>query len=175
MIVVFSFSDSKIFLVFLFWRQFANTVSSDIPAGTARPMWNGGRKWRQPFSCKPKRGTGSPVSAANGTPFAMLAGLSDRLPHRRFVRFFSLWYIPQLAPRCATIAFNASGGVTILFSFWGRQTRGFLRVFRIIVPYTVTAMIIIAKKRRHLLYYNYQVIYIFLLCIKYILSCILNI
>ena len=31
-----------------------------------------------------------PFSAANGTPFAMLAGLADRLPHRRFVRFFSL-------------------------------------------------------------------------------------
>ena len=31
-----------------------------------------------------------PFYAANGTPFAMLAGLADRLPHRRFVRFFSL-------------------------------------------------------------------------------------
>ena len=31
-----------------------------------------------------------PFSATNGTPFAMLAGLADRLPHRRFVRFFSL-------------------------------------------------------------------------------------
>lgn len=42
------------------------------------------------FSCKPKRGTGSPVSAAGVMPTAMLAGLADRLPHRRFVRFFSL-------------------------------------------------------------------------------------
>lgn len=74
--------------------------------------------WRQPFSCKSKRSTGSPFQ---------------------------------------------------------RQTRGYLRVFRIIAPYTVTAMIIIAKKRRRLFYYNYQVIYIFLLCIKYLLSCILNI
>ena len=31
-----------------------------------------------------------PFSAAGGMPSAMLAGLSDRLPHRRFVRFFSL-------------------------------------------------------------------------------------
>ena len=34
-----------------------------------------------------------PFSAAGGTPFAMLAGLAglaDRLPHRRFVQFFSL-------------------------------------------------------------------------------------
>ena len=31
-----------------------------------------------------------PFSAAGGMPSAMLAGLADRLPHRRFVRFFSL-------------------------------------------------------------------------------------
>ena len=31
-----------------------------------------------------------PFSAANGTPFAMLAGLADRLPSHYTVRFFSL-------------------------------------------------------------------------------------
>ena len=58
-----------------------------------------------------------PFSAANGKPFAMLAGLADRLPSSQLFRFFDTCIIPTLAPRCATTAFNASGGVTILFPF----------------------------------------------------------
>ena len=85
---------------------------------------------RPKFNLRLERCTGSPVSAAGGMPSAMLAGLADRLPHRRFVRFFSLWYIPQLAPRCATIAFNGSGGVAIPFSLWRRQKGCPFRLFR---------------------------------------------
>ena len=57
-----------------------------------------------------------PFSAANGMPFAMLAGLADRLPYPQLFRFFDTCMIPTLALRCATIAFNAGGGVTIPFS-----------------------------------------------------------
>ena len=35
-------------------------AKAEESAGTARPMWNGGRKWRQPLTCKLERGTGSP-------------------------------------------------------------------------------------------------------------------
>ena len=42
------------------------------------------------FPANPKGARVLPFSAAGGTPTAMLAGLADRLPHRRFVRFFSL-------------------------------------------------------------------------------------
>lgn len=87
------------------------TANAEESAGTARPRWIG---WRFDASLFPANQKGVrvlPFSAAGGMPSAMLAGLADRLSHRRFVRFFSLWYIPQLAPRCATIAFNGSGGV----------------------------------------------------------------
>jgi hypothetical protein len=60
----------------------------------------------------------------------MLAGLSDRLFVPLHCPFFFLWYIPQLAPRCATTAFNGSGGVAIPFSLWGRQKGCPFRLFR---------------------------------------------
>ena len=44
------------------------------------------------LTCKLERGTGSPVSAANGTPFAMLAGLADRLPYPPTFSFFRYLY-----------------------------------------------------------------------------------
>ena len=57
-----------------------------------------------------------PFSAAGGMPAAMLASLADRLPYPQLFRFFDTCIIPTFAPRCATIAFNGSGEVTIPFS-----------------------------------------------------------
>ena len=83
--------------------------------GFARPMWNGGRFDASLFPANPKGARVLPFSAAGGMPSAMLAGLADRLPYHRLFRFSDTCMIPALAPRCATIAFNGSGGVTIPF------------------------------------------------------------
>ena len=69
------------------------------------------------FPANPKGARVLPFSAANGTPFAMLAGLANRLPYLQLFRFSDTCIIPTLAPRCATIAFNGNGGVTIPFWF----------------------------------------------------------
>ena len=116
-----------------------------------------------------------PFSAAGGMPSAMLAGLADRPPSPQLFRFFDTTIIPTLAPRCVTTAFNGSGGVNYTIWVLKAAKKGLsARVSDNQSLHGYCHSYHCKEKKAHGLY-NYQVIYIFLLCIKYILSCILNI
>ena len=129
-------------------------------------MWNGGRKWRQPLTCKPKGARGLPFQwQAERRPLCLPVSRTDLHTPNSFV-FFDTCIIPTLAPRCATIAFNASGGVTILFRIWIGQTQGFLLVFQFLLIKHHCHRHYSWRKNALNLYYLWQLIYIFLLRIS---------
>jgi len=111
-----------------------------------------------------------PFSAAGGMPSAMLAGLADRLPHRRFVRFFLPLIYP---PTRSTLRDNR-----VQRERWGNYTILVLKAATSGLSARVSDNRSLhdychsyhcKEKKAHSLY-NYQVIYNLLLCyIIYIL------
>jgi len=78
----------------------------------------------------------------------MLAGLADRLPSPQLFRFSDTCIITTLAPRCATIAFNASGGVTYYFPFEDGKKGLIARISDNRSLYAAVTDVIAEEKRR---------------------------